>query len=332
MARKPHLDTPQQSVHRPTIRAPQAIPIDVAIRRVRGSEIDSALRLLFGSPTTEITLIRRQIDAFRRIARSEGYDLKRQMVLLHRETIVAACCFVPQDGGTAFVFTSLPPVQTELFPLMLTAHQQMAQWAFNEGSNLLQILLEPEDLSRRDLCRAAGYEELTELLYLRRHVDHPPLTIALSDSIRWTTYTPDRHEQFKSVIAQTYEKSLDCPELTGMRDMEQVVRSHKSAGRFDPDCWFLMLQNDRPVGVLLLSPLNDPDAMELTYMGLTPAARSGGLGAQLLAHAIDRTRRAGRETLTLAVDCRNTPAIKLYRFFGFETLFPRRVLIRSRTI
>jgi ribosomal protein S18 acetylase RimI-like enzyme len=58
------------------------------------------------------------------------------------------------------------------------------------------------------------------------------------------------------------------------------------------------------------------DAWEVIYLGLTPAARGRGLGRAAIRHALDLAR--GQATvLELAVDLRNTPAVRLYRSCGF---------------
>jgi len=69
--------------------------------------------------------------------------------------------------------------------------------------------------------------------------------------------------------------------------------------------------------------------MELTYMGLCPEARGEKLGKYLIHEAIACARRSGSRCLTLAVDCRNQPAYRLYRAVGFKNFLTRTVLYRS---
>ncbi len=70
-------------------------------------------------------------------------------------------------------------------------------------------------------------------------------------------------------------------------------------------------------GVVLLNEVAGRAAWEISYLGLTPAARGRGLGRATLAHALDLTRpHVGR--LELAVDARNHPADRLYRATGFQ--------------
>ncbi len=53
----------------------------------------------------------------------------------------------------------------------------------------------------------------------------------------------------------------------------------------------------------------------ITQLGVVPAARGKGLGARLLAEAIERMRSAGESAITLNVN--NPQALALYRRFGF---------------
>jgi ribosomal protein S18 acetylase RimI-like enzyme len=94
--------------------------------------------------------------------------------------------------------------------------------------------------------------------------------------------------------------------------MEDVVTGHKGTGHFNPALWFLALRDEQPLGVLLLSPTADGDAMELVYLGLVPHARGQRLGDFFMRHALAATARAGCARLTLAVDAANAPALRLY--------------------
>ena len=53
-------------------------------------------------------------------------------------------------------------------------------------------------------------------------------------------------------------------------------------------------------------------------MGLLPVYRGKGIGSTLLSHVIERSRTFGLEKIELQVYTTNTPAIALYKKFGFE--------------
>ena len=142
-------------------------------------------------------------------------------------------------------------------------------------------------------------------------------------------YSARTHQLFQQTIARSYEQSLDCPGLSGMRKMEDVMAGHKGTGEFDPSLWFLLMENYEPLGVLLLGPAVHADALELVYLGLTPAARGRGLGDLLMNLALLSVVRQNRAELTLAVDSRNVPAMRLYFRHGLRRIGSRTALVRQ---
>jgi mycothiol synthase len=301
------------------------------VRPVQPGEIDQALALFLADGSEGRQQMEDKLFSFKQLARREHYDLSRQMVGLYQGQIVHACLFVSQPGRSAFIFTS--PVRSQdssgsnLSSLAGQTLRSTWQWALHEGASLIQILTEPEDVNRQDLCRRSGFRKLTDLIYLFRIADpSPAVRPHLSDSMRWLTYTPERSDLFGEVIRRTYEDSQDCPELSDLRDIEDVLASHQGAGHFKPAWWRLLLQDDEPLGVLIVSPLRSGDVLELTYMGLAPSARGKGLGKLMLQEAF---YLCGTLPLTLAVDSRNQAAYRLYTGAGFQVVLRRTAFILS---
>ena len=177
---------------------------------------------------------------------------------------------------------------------------------------------------------------MAELIYLagepRRRLAAP----ALPAGVAWVEYNPATHEQFKRAIAATYDNSLDCPALNGVRDMEDVVAGHRASGEFDPRLWRLLVEPAAdpadppvPLGVLLLAPIPAAAALELVYLGLVPAARGRRLGDLLLRHALAGVADHGMQRLTLAVDARNAPALKLYYRHGLARVGSKLAMMRD---
>ncbi len=116
---------------------------------------------------------------------------------------------------------------------------------------------------------------------------------------------------------RTYEGTLDCPRLNGVRSTEDVLATYRRSGEFDPARWFLVRLEEQDVGCLLLADHPRNEQWELIYVGLVPSARGRGLGRQLVRHAQWLVRQAGRRRLVLSVDAANGPAIGLYASEGF---------------
>ena len=170
-----------------------------------------------------------------------------------------------------------------------------------------------------DLARG-GLPRITALTYLHRETARPLGRGAgvHRPAFEWRPFGPETEAEFRAVLQATYLGSLDMPELEGIRSLDDVMASHRAAGRFDPTRWRVGALPGEPeaAGVLLLSEVPDRPSWEVAYLGLTPEARGRGLGRSALAYALDQARpHAAR--LELAVDDRNAPARRLYDAAGF---------------
>ena len=132
-----------------------------------------------------------------------------------------------------------------------------------------------------------------------------------------------------AIVERTYEGTLDCPALNGVRDLPDVLASYRACGEFDPARWFIACRGERDVGCLLLADHPDADQWEIVYVGLVPEERGRGSGLALTRHAQWLARQAGRARLVLAVDAANAPAVAAYRSAGFIDYESRRALIRT---
>jgi ribosomal protein S18 acetylase RimI-like enzyme len=236
---------------------------------------------------------------------------------------------VVSPGRTMLLFSpASPSYETQQLAGRELVGAVCGHWS-SRGVHLAQVLLDPSDLPSQDLYGACGFAMLAELIYLqapgRRGNDYSAETAGLT----WRAYVPGNHAQFAQVIAQSYEESLDCPALNGRRDIEDIVAGHKAAGEFEPRLWRLLCHGERPLGVLLLARSRHSDVLELVYLGLTPEARGRGLADVLLAAALHAVREESCACLSLAVDSRNTPALKLYYRHGLSHVCSKLALIRD---
>jgi ribosomal protein S18 acetylase RimI-like enzyme len=111
--------------------------------------------------------------------------------------------------------------------------------------------------------------------------------------------------------------------------MEDVIAGHKATGLFDPTAWHLLMEQTQPRGVLILSPAPHNELLELVYLGLSPESRGKGLGDVLMRLALNEVKRLDRSELSLAVDSRNEPALKLYFRHGLRRVGSRLALLRD---
>jgi ribosomal protein S18 acetylase RimI-like enzyme len=193
---------------------------------------------------------------------------------------------------------------------------------------LAQVLLDPADGGAHRLYEGRGFRRVAQLIYLQvvpRRKAAPP---ALPQGLRWVGYTPDSHARFGEAIARTYQQSLDCPLLNGLRSMEDVLAGHQASGEFDPRLWLLLCDGDAALGALLLSRVRSAETIELVYLGLVPAARGRGLGDVMMRQALAATAAQGVGRLSLAVDSNNAPALKLYYRHGMQRVGAKLAMMR----
>ncbi len=298
----------------------------IAPHRPSGSERSAAAALL--SP--ERPPLRATGQRLLASARSLGYDLS---CLWSSGTPPRVCCWiVPSAGRLGMLYAGLEDVQCDAAALAPVLCAACADARDRLGVLLVQALLEEADDPLLAPLTAAGMRPLAPLRFLRTALE--PVAAAppsLPEKLRVLSWRDELEADFLRALARSYEDSQDCPELTGLRPLEDVLASHKATGVFDPSLWWLLWSDaeNAPVGVILVNLLPESASAELVYMGLAPEARGKGLARSLLermTHAL--AQREVRE-LVCAVDSRNTPAQRLYAAMGFTRFASRIPLIRA---
>jgi len=184
-------------------------------------------------------------------------------------------------------------------------------------ARLIQTLLAPERAEPTVAAlERAGYALLATLAYMRRPITSADFARCPENEIAWQPYSRFRHHRFAATIDATYNGSLDCPALAGLRTVHDSISTHKHTGRFRPRRWRLAVMGRSTVGVALVNELRGRG--ELVYLGLVPEARGQGLGQALLDRAIQDTAEMGLPQIGLAADVRNEPAVRLYQSAGFR--------------
>jgi len=234
---------------------------------------------------------------------------------------------VLSPGRTALLFTSAELAEPDEAAGQLIQH--LCHYLAQRQVHLAQVLIDPTRSAARQFFADHGFREMAELVYLQGSAPRSAPPATLPPMVRWETYHAATHGLFARGTLATYQGSLDCPALTGLRDIEDVILGHKATGEFDPQLWRALCQEDQPLGILLLSRIPAADALELVYLGLASPARGRGLGDVLMQEAMHLVVAQGRRRLTLAVDAINVPALKLYYRFGLQRLTSKAALIRD---
>lgn len=274
--------------------------------------------------------------AGRRASRADIADYLAHL----REAGVA--CEVVRAGGRGSAGPSacrlVVPGRTAM--LMLPAHGKPAEdwvWLIRQVTHdsarralrFTQALLDAESTDAAALLTRSGFSQLTRLIYLERQSQYPWVEPPDPNAAEWLEFSAATRELFVRTLAETYQDSTDCPELSRLRTPADALESHRAAGRFDPKLWNLARANGRIAGCVLLAEIAHGTALDVVYMGVAPSCRRRGVGSLLLRRALAQCRERGVRRLTLAVDSRNAAALGLYARFSFRRLAERIVYIST---
>lgn len=283
-------------------------------------------------------------------APSHGIDLSLVFVTTeptaHGTAVRQACLIVPGAGRTAMVFISEPPPGGDPDGLEAAAQERAAcismacehlGHARRGEVAIAQALPEPRDAWALSACAASGFTRVGTLIYLRRPLgsdtgllkSDAPAPSGLSIRPLGEVPIEDRDRLMIDVLEQSYQGTLDCPELCGLRETKDILASHQATGEFDPSTWWIVFEGSTARGCVLLTRCPEQHSLELVYLGLSPHLRGKGAARWAMSQGVRASRKhASGWSLTCAVDERNTPARALYRSMGFEPFGERVALVR----
>lgn len=244
--------------------------------------------------------------------------------------LVAAAMVIPSAGRVGMVFHSpaeSPGVEAAALSAALRA---AADAALADGLAFVQSLIGHRQHADGRAFVEAGFIRLAELAYMRRGLAdavEPPSVPGLD----WQSCQPMDPVELGQVILGTYERSLDCPALAGLRSTDDVLESHKASGTWRPDFWWIARLRGAPAGCVLVNDsASNPGDMDLVYMGVMPAFRGLGLGRAMVRHACRQAQGDRGEFMNVVVDAANPYAGKIYEAEGFRVTHRRVAYIRRR--
>lgn len=241
--------------------------------------------------------------------------------------LVAAMIAAPLPGGGAVVW---PPQARPSFAdperaadlLVETASALMRRACVK----MAQALVMPEHAELAAPLLRHGYRHVTRLSYMRHFLDLSALDLGRADRLTYQAFADCDRAVFGNALERSYAGTLDCPEINGVRTIDEVIAGHQ-AGGFDPGRWWLAWRGDRPAGVLLVNDEDEWGGWDIAYIGVVPEARRQGIGRTLLIKALLEAKTIETPLVSLAVDARNLPARSLYHQVGFEEFEQREVFL-----
>lgn len=300
-------------------------PLTNAVKVDQTRRVEALERLLAVNGTAERSQVLRFLDF------SQHNEINLDLMWsLQDETgqLTHTVLAVPSPGRTAMFFASHPINDVDIECIAdLIAHT--AQAVGKQHIHLAQALLDPLESLERKAFAAGGFTDLARLSYMERPVSRSDrsITIDWPENVQPVQYDDTLETGMLQVLEASYEQTLDCPSLRGLRETADILKGHRSTGEFDPSLWTMLFIDDQPAGALLLNPSPTQKSIELVYIGLAKHARGRGLGRRLLRHgfALVATRR--ERTINLAVDERNKPAVSMYTTERFRRVLRRIAMI-----
>lgn len=296
-------------------------------RLLNSEELRPALRLVLARSDCGRAVLEGQIDALLAYAAASGLSIDRQWGAFEGRRLIASCLNVISPGRSAMLFLPDLSCGQNDAQILIEVLRRLIADAPACDVGLLQAMVMPGAGQEESILSQAGFTFLAELIYMQRETAALFSSAPAPERLTWVTYGEQRHAFFARTVVATYEGSLDCPGLSGLRTIEDVMASHRAAGEFDERRWFVAMDGDTPAGILLLARIPARNAMDVVYMGLLPQCRGRGLGRAILHRAVKVARDCGCELVTLAVDSANTPAVRLYQACGFVETTRRRAWI-----
>lgn len=195
--------------------------------------------------------------------------------------------------------------------------QQAIAFAKQRECHLVQSLVGQENPSAGNLLSRSGFRSITLLSHLEALTEDNQSEPPRSD-LQFRRCEDFRSDAFRSLVAQTYENSLDCPELDTMRDVEDVLDGYHATSNRSTFNWYTLEHDGEAIGVIITAHHAEPQQLELIYFGLAPSFRQLGLGGEMIRFVLQLAQFLGCRSTITGVDQRNAPATALYRRFGFQ--------------
>jgi mycothiol synthase len=272
----------------------------------KNKHLEAATALLGGKKHRAQSLLQtlsiRPSDAYRFIAQQD-------------DTIEAAVLVVMNKGATATILATEPTSGVHVN----TVHsliEESIEGLKGSGCSIAQAVLPVDAEPFARAYSKAGFECLATLKYMERKRSSK-LNVNHKCEAKFIPMTNQPDATLGSILLDTYEGSLDCPRIHGLRNIADIIQGHRGMAHYDPSLWSLAEVHGNIVGSLLLNAVPESNCMELAYLGVAPAARGSGLGDAFVQRAIEQSNRRGFSKITLAVDGDNLPAINLYSRWGF---------------
>lgn len=285
----------------------------ITVTRATPDEQSEASAFIFADSAEEEreSQIREFLDSI-----NGGTDNQYQLLIARDgTTLLGAGVLVFTDSATAFFWPPFTPDESCADAIL----EEMSHRIDESQVSIGQSLLAPGQLAQRKRLSRNGFPHLTDLLFMRHpltELEQPHSQV--QSSLQWEQYDKrQNHQRFVAMLDQTHQQSHDCPVLNNVRTAEESLESHRSSGNSGNQHWYLFHREGKDLGVLLLSEHHADHVWEVVYMGVAPGHRGQGYGSAFIRHGLRLAKDQNQSGVILAVDHKNSFAIKIYEKLGF---------------
>jgi len=285
----------------------------------------SALRFLVGGKGRG-HFIESRAHAFSKLIDASKSGSTRLWWVRREKQCFAVAIVLASQGRTGMLYhtpATAKGVERELLRDLL---EKISVAAIDDGLSMLQSLLSTTAKIDADVLSSAGFRFITELIYLRRDLADLP-ALQQGPQLHWRNANEFSEAELAEVILSTYEGSLDCPALLDIRDIKDVIASHKSTGTYRPKSWWIVDIEDEPVGCILVNDLPHILSAKVVYLGVVAKHRGKNLGSIMLRRAMHDAAARSLATISLEADGENVYALRLYKGENFHETKRRNVFI-----
>lgn len=297
----------------------------VVVEPARPEEWAAAFQLIFGQQDDELG--RSRAGNALELVRQGALEAEGVLVAREADQLLGAMVCTPLAAAGGLVWPPQAADESRRHVIEDQLVQRASSWLRQRGAKLAQALLAPEEAHLGESLARNGFQHITNLWYMRHEMELPPQLLGHAERLTCQTFADCDVRTFQETLLRSYDDTLDCPEVNGVRTIDEIIEGHKHQGVHDPNHWWLAFDGSRPVGVLITTAMPEVDAWDMAYLGIVADARGRGFGRELTTKALIEAKEAEVRQLTLSVDARNRPAWNLYRAAGFEACAQREVLL-----
>ena len=238
------------------------------------------------------------------------------------------------DGNVGFLYHSPVGAQGVNRDMLTELIDRLSRDRLKSNVPIIQAFVSPDYVDDIEVLCDAGlrsYANLIDMVSYLGDLEKWRLPSGYKTRVSFVNGIEFGMEGLKEIIQSTYEGTLDCPDLTGKRDIDDIIESHRKTGIYTPQWWDVVMMDGKPVGCILINKSTEASVCRLVYIGIKPQFRGLGIGREMINITGLRAIAAGCVEMRVAVDSDNTPALRLYKMFGFQQTHVSNVLVRLST-